>query len=168
MSRGEVAPSIPAGIIAERRAVALKIPPPCDVTMGFRLLEKGERATTWEWTPDDRFENPAGVIQGGLIAAFLDTVNAATVVRGLADRKATVATVEQKTSFLRPVSSGTRLVGEGQLLSIGGRLAFVESRATNPAGKLVATSTSTWALLPRADPAGCAGAEAAGGSAAGW
>ncbi len=134
--------------------MALKIPPPCDVTMGFRLVEKGERATTWEWTPDERFENPAGVIQGGLIGAFLDTVNAATVVRGLENRKATLATVEQKTSFLRPVAAGTRLVGEGRLVSIGSRLAFVESHATNPAGKLVATSTSTWALLPRGSSPG--------------
>ncbi len=113
-------------------------------------MGKGEGATTWEWTPDDRFENPTGAIQGGLIGAFLDTVNAATVVRGLADRKAIAATVEQKTSFLRPVSAGTKLVGEGRLLAVGSRLAFVESRATNPDGKVVATSTSTWALLPRA------------------
>ncbi|MDP8958991.1 MAG: PaaI family thioesterase [Actinomycetota bacterium] len=117
--------------------------------MGFRLLEKGEGSTTWEWTPDERFQNPAGTVQGGLMGAFLDSVNGASLVRALGDRRLAIATIEQKTSFLRAVFPGTTLRASGKVISLGERLGFVESRATDQEGEVVATSSSTWILLPR-------------------
>lgn len=127
----------------------LKIPPPCDETMGFVLVEKGEQGTIWEWTPDERFANPAGTVHGGLIGAFLDTVNGATLIRALGERRAGVTTIEQKTSFFHPVQPGTTLRGEGRTVAVGGRLAFLESLATDPEGRVVAAATATWILLPR-------------------
>jgi hypothetical protein len=48
------------------RHVALQIPPNCDLTLGMVCVEKSvPGATTWRVRVDERFLNPAGVVQGG-------------------------------------------------------------------------------------------------------
>lgn len=132
----------------------LKIPPNCDVTFGFQLQEKEPGRTVWQWVPDERWENPAGVIQGGSIAAFADTVMAATVVTALGGRKALVFTAESKVSYFRAVRPGERLRGEGVVVHAGSRIAFAEASVSDEAGRLVAKASSTWAILPRPNSEG--------------
>lgn len=127
----------------------LKIPPNCDVTYGFGLVEKEPGRTVWEWTPDERWENPAGVVQGGSVSAFADTTMASTVVTALDGRKALVFTAEAKVSYLRAVRSGVRLTCEGVIVQIGSRLAFAEATVRDPEERAVAKASSTWVISDR-------------------
>ncbi len=127
----------------------IKIPPNCDVTFGFELADKGVGWTEWKWTPDERWENPAGVVQGGSIGAFADTVMASTVVTALAGEKALVYTAESKVSFFRAVRPGQLLRGRGEVVHKGRRIAFAEATITDAEGKTVARASSTWAITPR-------------------
>jgi len=129
--------------------VKLKVPPNCDVTFGFELLEKGPGSTVWRWVPDERWENPAGVIQGGSICAFADTVMASTVVTALQGEKALVYTAEAKVSFFRAVKPGEELTGHGEVVHKGRRIAFAEAKISDSAGRVVAKASSTWAITPR-------------------
>lgn len=127
----------------------VKVPPNCDVTFGFEIVEKEPGRTLWTWTADERWENPVGVIQGGAIAAFADTVMASTVVTALAGKKATVFTAEAKVSYLRPVEAGSVLSGSGSIVQKGSRVAFAEAVITAEGGKTVAKASSTWIISPR-------------------
>ncbi len=127
----------------------LKVPPNCDVTFGFELLEKDVGSTVWRWVPDERWENPAGVVQGGSIGAFADTVMASTVVTSLAGEKALVFTAESKVSFFRAVRPGDELTGRGQVVHKGRRIAFAEATIVDSEDRIVARASSTWAITPR-------------------
>lgn len=127
----------------------LKIPPNCDLTYGFNLVEKQPGRTLWEWTPDERWENPAGVVQGGSVSAFADTTMASTVVTALEGRKALVFTAEAKVSYLKAVKPGVRLTCEGTIIQIGSRLAFAEATVRDPEQRAVAKASSTWVISER-------------------
>lgn len=127
----------------------LKIPPNCDVTFGFKLVDKEPGRTIWEWVPDERWENPAGVIQGGALGAFADTTMAATVVTALEGRKALVFTAESKVSYLKAIRSGTRLSCEGSIVQLGKRLAFAEAIVRDSDGRAVIKASSTWVITER-------------------
>lgn len=127
----------------------LKIPPNCDETFGFRLTSKSQGKTSWTWTPDERWENPAGVIQGGCLGAFADTVMAATVVTALDGRKALVFTADANISYLRAVLPGNELTCDGEIVQIGSRLAFAEAHIRNGEGRSMVKASSTWVIMPR-------------------
>lgn len=129
--------------------VKLKVPPNCDVTFGFELVDKAVGSTVWRWIPDERWENPAGVIQGGSIGAFADSVMASTVVTALAGTKALVFTAESKVSYFRAVRPGERLIGRGEVVHKGKRIAFAEATIVDSEDRVVARASSTWAITPR-------------------
>ena len=82
--------------------MALQIPPNCDLTLGLVCLDKSEPGrTVWRARVDERFLNPAGVVQGGFLAAMLDSAMGASAVTVTADRRVRVANTEMKVSFLR-------------------------------------------------------------------
>jgi uncharacterized protein (TIGR00369 family) len=90
--------------------MALQIPPNCDLTLGLVCVEKSTPGTTvWQMRVDERFLNPAGILQGGFISAMLDSAMGASAVTGLGDRRAYVAHTEMKVSFLRSARAGDRL-----------------------------------------------------------
>ena len=87
--------------------MALQVPPNCDLTLGLRCVDKATPgATVWEMRADERFANPAGIIQGGFLAAMLDSSMGASAVTALRGRRANVANAEMKVSFLRPARVG--------------------------------------------------------------
>ena len=55
---------------------------------------------------DERFLNPAGIVQGGFLSAMMDSAMGASAVLSVAGRKVFVANTEMKSSFLRPVRAG--------------------------------------------------------------
>jgi uncharacterized protein (TIGR00369 family) len=137
----------------------VKIPPNCDVTFGFELVGKEVGRTTWTWQPDERWENPVGVVQGGSLGAFADTVMASTVVTSLEGEKAFVFTAESKVSYFRAVKPGEKLRGEGVVVHKGSRIAFAEATIFDSEDRIVARASSTWAILPRKDSPGSGGAK---------
>jgi uncharacterized protein (TIGR00369 family) len=109
----------------------------------------------WQMTADGRFANPAGIIQGGFLAAFADSAMGAasiTFARGHdagAARKVFCANAEMKVSFLKPAAVGTTLTCTASVISGGSRVAFVEAEVTDDDGRLIAKASSTYLLSTR-------------------
>ena len=88
-----------------------------------------------------RMHNPMGFVHGGIIALLADAAMGIAFGRSLDDQHA-FATVELKTSFIRPVIEG-RLRAEAKLVQRGLRIGFVECQITDQRSKLIATSSCT-------------------------
>jgi uncharacterized protein (TIGR00369 family) len=128
----------------------LQVPPNCDLTLGLVCVDKSEPGRTiWTMRADERFANPAGLIQGGFIAAMLDSSMGASAVTALQGRKAWVANAEMKVSFLRPVPVGDQLRCEAVCVEAGRTVLFLEGRVHDHEGRLVATATSTYIAKDR-------------------
>lgn len=132
----------------------VQVPPNCDLTLGLVCLDKSVPGRTrWRMRAHERFANPLGVMQGGIIAAFCDSAMGATVVTFAAGRPVRVANTALSVTFLRPVPSGAELTCEAAVVSGGSHVVFAE--ATVVAGhrrgrsSLVARATSTFLLSER-------------------
>jgi len=131
--------------------MALQVPPNCDLTLGLRCVDKSvPGATIWEMRADERFANPAGIIQGGFLAAMLDSSMGASAVTALRGRRANVANAEMKVSYLRPAKVGGHLRCETQTTHAGNTVLFLEGRVLDDAGHVVATATSSYIARDRA------------------
>jgi uncharacterized protein (TIGR00369 family) len=132
--------------------MALQIPPNCDLTLGLTCVEKGaDASTTWRMRVDERFLNPAGVVQGGFLSAMMDSAMGASAVLSVKDRKVYVANTEMKSSFLRPVRNGDVLTCRATVLKPGNVVAFLGARVQDEEGDLVATASSTYLIKERGE-----------------
>jgi uncharacterized protein (TIGR00369 family) len=131
----------------------LQVPPNCDLTLGLECLDKSTPGrSVWQMTADERFENPAGIMQGGFVAALCDSSMGAAAVTFAVGRKVSVANAEMKVSFLAAVRRGAVLRCEAVVVSGGARTAFVEASVTNEEDQLVARASSTYLLRERQQP----------------
>lgn len=131
-------------------AGALQVPPNCDLTLGVRCLDKSTPGhSVWQMAADERFENPAGLIQGGFLAALADSSMGAAAVTFAQGRRVSVANAEMKVSFMAPVRSGATLTSDAVVVAGGSRTAFVEASVTDEEGRLVARATSTYLYRDR-------------------
>jgi uncharacterized protein (TIGR00369 family) len=128
----------------------LQVPPNSDLTLGMVCVDKSEPGrTVWSMMADERFANPAGILQGGFLAAFCDSAMGAAAVTFVEGRKVFAANAEMKVSFLAPVPIGSALTATAVVVSGGARVAFVEAGVTTEAGTLVARATSTYLFRER-------------------
>lgn len=128
----------------------MQVPPNCDLTLGMVCLDKREPGrTVWRMTADERFANPAGVVQGGFLAAFCDSSMGAAAVTFAGARRVVAANAEMKVSFLAPVAVGAELTCTAEVVAGGRRTAFVEASVTDAAGALVARASSTYLYRDR-------------------
>lgn len=140
----------------------LQVPPNCDLTLGMVCEDKSVPGRTrWRMVADERFANPAGIVQGGFLAAFCDSAMGAATVTWVGDRPVWTANVEMKVSFLRPVVPGTTLWCTAQVVGGGRRVAFVEAEVRD-ADRVVARASSTYLLTDRTAPDQAAPDQAAG------
>jgi uncharacterized protein (TIGR00369 family) len=102
-------------------------------------------------TADERFANPAGIIQGGFVAALCDSAMGASCITWARDRGMRVisANVELKCSFVKAAKVGTTLTCVASVLEGGSRTCFVEAEVRDDADRLVAKASSTYLLTPR-------------------
>jgi uncharacterized protein (TIGR00369 family) len=107
--------------------------------------------TTWRMRADERFANPAGIVQGGFIGAMADSaMGSATVTYARASgRRVFSSNVEMKTSFLAPVRVGAVLECTASVVSGGARVAFVEAEVVDHRGTTVARASSTYLFTTR-------------------
>jgi len=132
--------------------VALQIPPNCDLTLGMTCLDKSTPGrTVWRVKTDDRFLNPAGIVQGGFLAAMLDSAMGASAVTVVGERKVIVANTEMKVSFLRPVKSGEVLTCTATVLKPGKIISFLEAKIVDAQDRLVATASSSYLVKERTE-----------------
>ncbi len=100
---------------------------------------------------DERFLNPAGLVQGGFLSAMMDSAMGASAVTAARNRKVFVANTEMKVSFLRPALLGDVLTCTATVLKPGSVISFVEARITNQRDQLVATASSTYLIRERTE-----------------
>jgi len=100
---------------------------------------------------DERFLNPAGIMQGGFLSAMLDSAMGASCVTMVKDRKVTVVNTEMKVSFLRPAREGDLLTCQAVVSKPGNTISFLEATVHNQRDELIATATSTYLLRQRAE-----------------
>jgi len=130
----------------------IQVPPNCELTLGMRCLDKSEPGrTVWQMSADERFANPAGIVQGGFVGAMADSaMGAATITYArAAGRRVISSNVEMKTSFLAPVRVGATLVCTARVVSGGSRVAFAEAEVVDDAGTVVARASSTYLFTAR-------------------
>jgi uncharacterized protein (TIGR00369 family) len=145
----------------------MQVPPNSDLTLGMVCLDKKTAGRCiWRMTADERFANPAGIMQGGFLGAFADSAMGAAAVTFVQGRKVFAANAEMKVSFLAPVPPGATLICTAEVIAGGSRVAFVEASvvALDPPDPALAGSAGTPAAP--AAPAGVAGADGAPGAAA--
>ncbi len=124
--------------------------PPCAALLGWTLLDRDAQAGTISVAFDGRaeFANPAGFVQGGMLAAMLDDTMGAAVFAATEGRLYTV-TIGMTVSYLAPARPG-RLVGEGRIVQLGKTVAFVEGSLHDADGRVLARATSHARLVETA------------------
>jgi len=133
----------------------MQVPPNCDLTLGMTCVDKSAPGrTTWRMKADERFANPAGIMQGGFLGAFADSAMGAAAVTFVEDRRVFCVNAEVKISFLAAVPVGAELTCTAEVVSGGRQVAFVEasvvSRDPESRGeRLVGRATSTYVYRDR-------------------
>ncbi len=62
----------------------IQVPPSCDLTLGVVCVDKSQPGVTvWRMQADERFANPAGVMQGGIVSALADAAMGAATITSL-------------------------------------------------------------------------------------
>ncbi len=130
----------------------IQVPPNCELTLGMTCVDKSVPGrTVWRMRADERFANPAGIVQGGFIGAMADSAmgSAAVTYARAADRKVFASNVEMKTSFLAATAVGSTLECTAVVVSGGARVAFAEAEVVDENGRTVARASSTYLYTER-------------------
>ena len=118
-------------------------PPPSAVLLGWELVSIDPDAGTIEvaFAATAQFLNPAGVIQGGFVAAMLDDTMGPALVATLGPGQF-APTTDLHVQFLRPARPG-RLIGRGRVVRRGKDVAFRAGELADDSGLIVAVATAT-------------------------
>jgi 1,4-dihydroxy-2-naphthoyl-CoA hydrolase len=98
---------------------------------------------TGQWRPE--YCTAGGLIHGGYLMALADSVGALCAFLNLPEGT-TTSTIESKTNFLRPVTSGT-IHFSASPVHVGRSIIVVETDTTKDGGALVARTTQTQAVI---------------------
>ena len=123
--------------------------PPASVLLGRELVsinsETGQVYLTYKAKPE--FANRHGTVQGGLLAAMLDSAAGFALMSQLPP-ELTAVTTQLDTSFLRPAPLGT-LKAMAQVVVREDRTAEVAAELQDAEGRLVAKAMATLRIVRR-------------------
>ena len=114
--------------------------------LGIRFVEASEERLRAELTVRDELCTVPGVMHGGALMAFADTLGACATVMRL-PRGAATTTIESKTNFLAAATTGATITGECTVLHAGRRTVVCQTRITDAKGRLLALVIQTQAVL---------------------
>lgn len=128
----------------------MQVPPNSDLLLGAVCVDKAVPGrTTWRMVADERFANPAGLLQGGFLCAFIDTALGSAAVTFVEGRRVRCVNAELKVSYLAPIPVGTPLRCDAEVVSGGASVAFVEATVTDGSGRRLARASSTYLYRDR-------------------
>ena len=107
-----------------------------------RDTQTGEVRVRYEARPE--FLNRNGFIQGGFLAAMLDSATG-LALGGHVPEGGTAATIRLETRYLKPVKPGP-VFARAWLIEVEGRDAHIEGELANAAGEIVATATAVFRI----------------------
>jgi uncharacterized protein (TIGR00369 family) len=115
--------------------------------MGIELIEAAGDRVVAKMTVRPDLCTAGGILHGGAIMAFADTLGAAGTILNLPEGAGTT-TVESKTNFIAAAPQGARLRGEATPVHRGRRTQVWQTRVTlAEGGRLVALVTQTQLVL---------------------
>lgn len=114
--------------------------------LGIRLIHASPELMIGEIDVTRELCTAPGLMHGGAIMAFADTLGALGTMANLDDQSGTT-TIESKTNFFRGGVEGTTLRGECRPMHRGRRTQVWQTTILNPEGKLVAQVTQTQMVL---------------------
>jgi len=125
---------------------SLRIPPPLPAVLGMRYVSwLPDRWIACAFVAHDRFANPAGLVQGGIVGSAMDVVYGTL---GMTILKRPCVTLTLDTAYHKPLAADEReyevtahLVGKTR------RLVYMRAEAVSADGVKVATSNSTMAAV---------------------
>ncbi len=124
----------------------LAVMPPAARLLGRRVLatdrERGAVELEFHATPE--LLNRHGQVQGGMLAAMLDSTVGCAAVAGLSGQS--VVTLTMTVTYLRPAAAGP-IHAEGRVVHRGGSIAFAEGALRDRSGEVVATATATLRIV---------------------
>jgi len=125
--------------------------PPTAALLGWRLIELNieEEWINVGYDAKPEFLNPAGNVQGGILAAMLDDAMGPIVV-AVTNAEAIAPTIDLNVSFIRPVKPGPISV-MAQITNMRKQVVFLEGKLFDLNGKLCARAVAS-SLLVRVDP----------------
>lgn len=97
-----------------------------------------------DWAPERC--TAGGILHGGALMTLADSAGGVCAYLNLPDGATGTATVESKTNFLRPVSEGAA-TAVARPVNVGRTLILVQTEIRDGAGRLVALTTQTQAVL---------------------
>jgi len=122
-------------------------PPPVADLVGFSPTFVSPGLVVFDYEPREEHYNALGTVHGGIVTTILDAAMSCAVHSELESGIA-YATVELKTSFVRPVTLAVGpLRAEGRVVHAGSRIATAEAKLLDGDGTLYATSSSTSMIL---------------------
>jgi uncharacterized protein (TIGR00369 family) len=121
--------------------------PPLSRLMDRRVVAYDKEASTadLEFTATEDFTNSLGVIQGGMLAAMLDSAVGMAALTTLKPDEAPV-TIEMKVSYFNPAKPGA-LFAVGRVMHRGATIAHTEADLRDADGLHLARATATLRIV---------------------
>lgn len=133
--------------LLHRIAAGLLPAPPIAELIGFVPTFVSPGVVVFAYEPREEHYNALGTVHGGIVTTILDTAMSCAVHSEL-ELGVAYATVELKTSFVRPVRLAVGpLRAEGRVVHQGSRIATAEAKLLDEDGALYATASSTSMIL---------------------
>lgn len=124
---------------------AAEISFPLQEFLGMQLAGTEAGTGTAELTIGEQHVNPNGVTHGAVLFALVDTAMGKATM-SLLDDGLYCASVELSLRFIRPASAGD-LIADAAVVKRGRSIVHLDARVHDSDGRLVATSSGTFAIL---------------------
>jgi 1,4-dihydroxy-2-naphthoyl-CoA hydrolase len=126
-------------------------PSPFTRLMGVKIISRSAERTESELVIREDLCNRHGVIHGGAVMAWGDTLGGMTAVSALKAGQRT-ATIESKTNFFAPIPKGDTARAVCTPLHSGRTTIVLQTNITRSDGRLAAIVTQTQIVLPAKEP----------------
>jgi 1,4-dihydroxy-2-naphthoyl-CoA hydrolase len=124
-------------------------PSPFTRLMGAKIISRTAEKTESELFVREELCNRRGVMHGGALMAWGDTLGGMTASAALTEQQNT-ATIESKTNFFAPIPKGDTARAVCTPLHSGRTTIVLQTNITRGDGKLAAIVTQTQIVLPKA------------------
>jgi 1,4-dihydroxy-2-naphthoyl-CoA hydrolase len=132
--------------------MAQREPSPFTRLMGIKIISWTAERTESELVVREDLCNRRGVMHGGAVMAWGDTLGGMTASAALTDSQST-ATIESKTNFFAPIPKGDSARAVCMPLHSGRTTIVLQTNITRSDGKLAAIVIQTQIVLPATRPA---------------
>jgi len=123
-------------------------PSPFTRLMGVKIISRTAERTESELLVREDLCNRRGVMHGGAVMAWGDTLGGMTASAALKEGQST-ATIESKTNFFAPIPKGDTARAVCMPLHSGRTTIVLQTNITRGDGKLAAMVTQTQIVLPK-------------------